>query len=146
MDVTGATSISISGLGVESNSSVSISPVSTTTYVLTASGLGGATTAQTTITVNPVTPPPPTGVVIFSVSPNPASVGQLITLTGSNFTATAILWITSPTRSVQGLRVTSSNGTTITFVASVGSFSSGVNTFYVSGSNGNSNSSSITIQ
>lgn len=49
--VTGATSLSISGVGPVSGSSLSVTPASTTTYTLTASNATGNATRSTTVTV-----------------------------------------------------------------------------------------------
>jgi len=54
--VSGATKLSISGVGAVSGSSVQVSPAADTTYVLTASNDSGSTQAQTTLDVYP----PPT--------------------------------------------------------------------------------------
>ncbi len=58
--VTNATSATIDqGIGgVATPGSTSVSPGSTTTYTLTASGCGGVATSQVTVTVNPALPPP----------------------------------------------------------------------------------------
>ncbi|MBI3231976.1 MAG: fibronectin type III domain-containing protein, partial [Candidatus Doudnabacteria bacterium] len=56
---TGATSLSISGIGVVTGTSQIVSPTVTTTYVLTATNSTGSVTANTTVSVSAVTPPPP---------------------------------------------------------------------------------------
>jgi len=63
---TDATTISISpGIGTVSASGTwPVTPTSTTTYYLTATGPGGTATAQTTLTVNPVIPPGTNGTTI----------------------------------------------------------------------------------
>ncbi len=53
--VSGATSLSISGIGTVTGTSTSVSPAQTTTYTLTAANAGGSTTAQTAVTVTPDT-------------------------------------------------------------------------------------------
>ena len=74
----GVTSASISpGIGgVSTSGSRTVSPSSTTTYTLTASGPRGTVTRQTTVTVT--IPPPPT--VSFSVSPTSIIRGGTSTL------------------------------------------------------------------
>ncbi len=60
--VSGATSVTISGIGdVSTVTSTSIAPTQTTTYTLTATNSGGSTTATATITVNGGTSPPGAG-------------------------------------------------------------------------------------
>lgn len=54
--VTGATTLSVSGIGVVNGQNVTVTPTADTTYVLTASNMSGATTANLTLTVFP----PPT--------------------------------------------------------------------------------------
>ena len=49
--VSGATSLSIGGIGAVSGTSTAVSPAQTTTYTLTATNSGGSTTAQATVTV-----------------------------------------------------------------------------------------------
>lgn len=55
--VTGATSLSISGIGAVTGTSVSVTPTQTTTYTLTATNAQGSVTANATITVTSGTPP-----------------------------------------------------------------------------------------
>jgi hypothetical protein len=52
--ITGATSISINGVGSVTGTSISVSPTQTTTYTITATNSSGSVTAQTTVTVNPI--------------------------------------------------------------------------------------------
>jgi hypothetical protein len=56
---TNATAVAINGVSatLAPNSSVPVSPASTTTYTLTAIGAGGTATRTTTVTVNPVSQP-----------------------------------------------------------------------------------------
>ena len=51
--VTGATTITLSGLGTVTGTSVTVRPASTTTYSLTATGNGGSATAHATVTIVP---------------------------------------------------------------------------------------------
>ncbi len=74
-NVTGAASVTIApNIGSKPPvGSQPVSPIQTTTYTLTATGLGGTTTASVTVTVTqPVTPPP----VITSVVPATLPSGQ----------------------------------------------------------------------
>ena len=58
-DVSGASQLSIdNGVGVQGGHSIVVAPTATTTYTLTATGLGGDTTAQATVTVLPALPKP----------------------------------------------------------------------------------------
>ena len=67
--VAGATSLSISqGVGAVTGSSVSVSPIATTTYTLTASNSAGTVTASTTVTVSSATVPVATVTVILASS------------------------------------------------------------------------------
>ena len=63
---TDANTISISpGIGtVGASGTWSVTPATTTTYTITATGLGGTVQAQTTLTVNPVIPPGATGTTL----------------------------------------------------------------------------------
>lgn len=79
--VTNATSAAIDpGIGgVGTPGSTSVSPGTTQTYVLTATGCGGTVSRQVTIVVSPAQPPPPppqdtTPPVISSVGANPTSL------------------------------------------------------------------------
>lgn len=84
-DVTGASSISIDqNVGVQLGHSVDVSPTANTTYTLSATGLGGTTTAQVTVTVLPALPLP----VISNFIANPSSVATN-TQTTLSWTVTA---------------------------------------------------------
>ncbi len=67
---TPAPSVSISnGVGVVSGTSVSVTPAQTTTYTLTATSSAGTVSAQTTVTVTPISPPSvPTGLGANAIS------------------------------------------------------------------------------
>lgn len=71
--VSGATTLSISGLGVVTGSSKVVSPTATTTYTLTASNSTGSTTATTIITVTGT--PAPSGNFLY-VSPTGSASGN----------------------------------------------------------------------
>lgn len=58
--VSGATNVSISGLGAQSGNSATVTPSVTTTYVLTASNSGGVATSSATVTVTAATTTPST--------------------------------------------------------------------------------------
>jgi hypothetical protein len=59
-NVSGAATLSISGVGVVSGTSVTVSPTVTTTYTLTATNNAGSATAAATVTVTSLGPAPPT--------------------------------------------------------------------------------------
>ncbi|MEK6371241.1 MAG: hypothetical protein AABO58_00960 [Acidobacteriota bacterium] len=85
--VTNATSVSIDhGIGARPVSgSVVVVPDATTTYRLTASGPGGTSTADLTITV--LRPP----VIVFTATPNTITVGQATTLAWMAADATLVV-------------------------------------------------------
>ncbi len=76
--VTGADSISLSGLGTVTGTSVSVSPAATTTYTLTATNAAGSATASATVTVNPAPQPP--AIASFTATPAIITAGQSSTL------------------------------------------------------------------
>ena len=78
--VSGATSLSISGIGTVTGTTASVSPTVTTTYTLTATNTGGSATAQTTVTVTPDTTPP---TVSITAPVAGATVSGTISLTAS---------------------------------------------------------------
>jgi PKD repeat protein len=78
--VSGADSLSISpGVGAVSGSSVSVSPLATTTYTLTAKNINGSVTKKASVTVN-VAPP---AIASFSATPDAIVAGQASTLAWS---------------------------------------------------------------
>lgn len=62
--------------GVDPNGSVSVSPMETTTYVITALGPGGTATAEVTVTVTDPLP-----IVELSAEPTDINAGEIVTLT-----------------------------------------------------------------
>ena len=79
--VNGADAISISGVGaVVANGTVSVSPTTTTTYLLTATKGGTVSTASVTVQVNPLTGVAPT-ITAFTVSQQFALAGTPLQLT-----------------------------------------------------------------
>ncbi len=58
--VSGATSVSLSGLGAQAGNSATVTPVVTTTYLLTASNSGGVATSSATVMVTAATTTPST--------------------------------------------------------------------------------------
>lgn len=76
--VSGATALNISGLGPVTGSSVSATPLATTTFTLTAGNAAGTVTAATTVTVNPAPQPP--AILSFTALPARISAGQSTTL------------------------------------------------------------------
>ena len=77
--VTNASQVSIDqGLGVQAGSSVVVKPEATTTYRLTATGLGGDATADLTVTVTAAVPKPV--ITAFSASPSDVPAGTAATL------------------------------------------------------------------
>jgi len=87
-NVSGANALSISGLGTVTGTSVSASPVATTTYTLTATNVAGSTTASATVTVNPATQPPV--IASFTASPAILTAGQSTTLAWNVTGATSL--------------------------------------------------------
>jgi len=85
-NVTGATALSISGVGTETSlvGSQNVTPAATTTYTLTATNAGGTVIAQVTVTV--------TAPVIASFTANPAAIaaGGSSTLSWSVAGATSL--------------------------------------------------------
>src|SRR5207245_8199369 len=78
-DVSGAETLSIDqGIGVQAGHQVTVSPTATTTYTLSATGLGGDTTAQVTVTVLPPIAKPV--ISVFQASPNDVPTGGTTTL------------------------------------------------------------------
>jgi len=143
-NVTGATSISISGIGTVTGTSITVTPGTTTTYVLTASNSGGNPTASTIVSVTPIITTTPT----ITFVPATVKKGSSFVITGVNFSTTRnIVWITPASGPVFGYTVISTNGTTLTISTSSNSFSTtGTYSFYVNNSNGNSNQVSILVQ
>jgi phospholipase C len=85
---TNATTVSIQGIGdVDASGSKAVSPESTTTYSITATGPGGSAQASVKITVNTAPNAPK---VSLEASPNAIYVGQASTLTWSSSNATAV--------------------------------------------------------
>jgi hypothetical protein len=75
--VSGATTFSINqNVGVVTGTSQNVSPVTTTTYTLTATNSTGSSTAQTTITVTAPVIPPATGTCNWYVATNGSSGGN----------------------------------------------------------------------
>ena len=71
--VSGATSLSINqGIGTVAGSSLTVSPISTTTYTLTAANAHGSSTATATVTVA-TTPPTPTQLLVNPAFENGAT-------------------------------------------------------------------------
>lgn len=64
--VSGATSVSIGGIGTVTGTSTVVSPAQTTTYTLTATNSSGSATAPTTVTVNAAPPPGAVNVILDS--------------------------------------------------------------------------------
>jgi hypothetical protein len=103
--VTGADTISITGLGsVAASGSKAVSPAATTIYVLTASNANGQVTQSATLTVTAPVTPPATPPVIVNFVVNPASI-----TTGQNST---LLWQVTgaDTISITGLGSVAASG------------------------------------
>ncbi len=85
-----ATSVTIdNGIGSQPlNGDITVSPVSTTTYTLTAQGTGGPVSAQTTVTVNPA--PLPVSIDAFAATSTSITVGESTTLTWTTSNATDV--------------------------------------------------------
>mgnify|MGYP000246035410 CR=1 FL=1 len=74
---------------VDLNGSVSVSPLETTVYTITASGTGGTATDSVTITVNEIPPPaPPTADI--TADPEEIVIGESSTLTWSSTNAESV--------------------------------------------------------
>jgi hypothetical protein len=89
---TGADSVTIDngvGAGLPTDGSRTISPATTTTYILTATGPGGESSANVTITVDPASPGPPT-VDSFSATPNSIAAGDPATLSWTTTDADSV--------------------------------------------------------
>ena len=83
---TNADSVSIDGgASLPADGSSTVSPVTTTTYVLTATGPGGSVTASVTITVNPVP-----AVDSFTAAPATITAGQSATLSWTTTNADSV--------------------------------------------------------
>ena len=82
---TNATSVSIdNGIGAQPvNGSINVSPTQTTTYTLTATGIGGQTTRQATVTVTG-------GNITFTANPPTIGLGSSSTLTWNVLNATSV--------------------------------------------------------
>jgi hypothetical protein len=89
-----ATSVSITGLGpVAASGSQTVSPTSTTTYLLTAVGNGGTVTQSVTVTVTPAVPNPipnPVPTATLLANPTTITIGQSTTLSWATTNATAV--------------------------------------------------------
>lgn len=83
----GASSLSISGIGVVSGSSIVVSPTTTTLYILTATNASGSVTASVTVTVN--NPPPPV-INGFGASATQINLGSSSTLSWNVVGATSL--------------------------------------------------------
>ena len=105
-NVTGATTISISGIGNVTGNSRTISPSSTTAYTLTATNSAGSVTSEIVVTVNQV-PPPPTPdttspiIISWDIQPRIITTGSNVTISwnatdsGGSFLNRAEFFITS---------------------------------------------------
>ncbi len=115
-NVAGAASLSISGIGAVSGTSVVVTPSATSLYTLTATNASGSVTASVTVTVN--NPPPPT-ITSFGASATPINLGSSSTLSWSVSGATS-LSIDQGIGSVSGgsIGVTPTVTTTYTLTAS----------------------------
>src|SRR5207253_1958834 len=76
------------GVGMQAGHSVVVTPSATTTYTLTATGLGGDTTAPVTVTVLPAIAKPV--IADFRASPNDVPAGGNTTLSWTVAGATAL--------------------------------------------------------
>ncbi len=117
--VTGATNLSISGIGAVAGTSSAVTPNATTTYTLTASNAGGSATASAVITVNP---PLPT-IRSFSANPGTIDVGQssMLTWDVSGASGLSISGIGSVTGTSTVISPTSSTTYTLTATNTAGS-------------------------
>ncbi|HUA84338.1 MAG TPA: OmpA family protein [Bryobacteraceae bacterium] len=128
--VTGATAVSVSGIGsVQAVGTSSVAPTSTTTYILTATAAGGTVTAQTTVVVSGST----TQVTYCYASPATVIAGESSTLYWQTANATQVTvnpggQTFAPTGNTV---VTPTSNTTYTIIAM--------------GANGNSNSCNASV-
>ena len=115
--VSGATSVTLTGVAGQASSPVSVSPITTTTYTLTATNSGGSTSATATITVN-------TAPVIsnFTASPSSISVGANSSLswTVTGATSVALTGVTGVATSPQTASPTTTTTYTLSAVNSAG--------------------------
>ncbi len=102
--VSGATSLSISGVGAVSGTSVAVTPSVTTTYTLTATNAAGSVTASTTITLVPPV------ISAFSASPSSLTLGGTTTLSWNVAGAASL--------SISGIGAVSGNSVVVTPSAS----------------------------
>ena len=110
---TGASSVSISGVGtgLVADGSVTVSPVATATYTLTATGSGGTVNSRVTVTVSPAPPPPSSAQgVVTVVGPLSVNRGQqasfTVTLTNTGTTTMSGVELTfgiSPNRRIRNI-------------------------------------------
>jgi RHS repeat-associated protein len=107
----GASSLSISGIGAVSSTSVVVSPTTTTLYTLTATNASGTVTASVTVTVN--NPPPPT-ISAFGANPTPINLGQSCTLSWT-VTGATTLTLNQGIGAVSGTSVVVTPGSTTTY-------------------------------
>jgi hypothetical protein len=127
---TNATSGSINnGVGVvgpNDSSGISVSPIQTTTYILTVTGPGGTATSQTTVTVNPA---PPVSVTL-SATPTAMLAGVPVTLSWTSKNATSVVITASTGTSPGGVQPLASGSVTLPAVSQTTTFTataSGVN-------------------
>ncbi len=86
-----ATQVSISGLGVvPETGQLVVSPATTTTYTLTALNETGSVTAEVTITVNQLPPPPSPEIAFLNAIPDTIDEGEFTTLTWSTLYAETV--------------------------------------------------------
>ena len=93
---------------------MSVSPASTTTYTLVATGPGGSAQAQTVLTVSSTVPQP---TAVISVSPQSIASGQTATLTWSTTNATSAVLNNEQVDLSGSMSVSPTSTTTYTLVA-----------------------------
>jgi hypothetical protein len=133
--VTGATSVTLTGVTGQATSPVSVSPTATTTYTLTATNAGGTVSATATVTVNQ-----PPAIASFTASPASITVGASsslawtitgtatsVTLTGITGQATSPVSVSPAATTTYTLTATNAAGTvtaavTVTVLPAINSF------------------------
>ena len=117
---TGADSVVINaGPNLPLDGSTSVSPTTTTLYILTAIGPAGASSANVTITVNPAPPAAPT-VDSFSVTPTSMTAGESATLSWTTTGADSVSINGGPSLPADGSSSVSPTTTTTYTVTATG--------------------------
>lgn len=130
------------GLSINQTGAVSGTPSVAGGYnaILSANNAGGSGSIALSLTIAPGALP---GVNISFIT-SPVTLGNPVTIVGSGFTPSDVIWFTSASTGTFGLNVTSSNGSSITFNTN-GSFKRGTFSLYVQNQSGNSGMVNLTV-